>query len=289
MTKRTVAVVGANGFVGRALVAKLLSVPRTRVLAVGRTPVSARRRIAGARYLSGDITRPSFARRIARQTDTVYYVAAKKKNIAHHTAEAFHYLEGNVRPLLGFLSAIRGLRPGTFVYASSVLTEYADRDPVADGYLLGKRACELALRAFAGQTGWNVKIVRLAAIYGPGQETNPATANFIGAMVHKVQKSKGTLTVWGTGQRKLQFIHVKDAAANLIAASRAKGTLFMVGFPTPYRVKRVAEIIMRLSGKPLRVRFDRAKPDKATLLFRFNNPSRPKITLEKGLKPLCTR
>ncbi|MEN9558293.1 MAG: dTDP-4-dehydro-6-deoxy-alpha-D-gulose 4-ketoreductase [Candidatus Parcubacteria bacterium] len=284
---RTVLVIGAHGFVGRALCTTLVA-QGTRVVGVVRRAVPADQRVRGVRYLVGDITQPAFARRAARGAEVIHYLAAAKRNAAYHLEHAFEIYEGNVRPLLAFLAAIRTLPPKTIVYASSILAAYAadDASPTVDGYAQGKYACELAVQAFASETAWRAKIIRLAAIYGPGQDTNPATANMIASLMHKIRTSDAVLEVWGTGRRRMQFIHVADVVNNLIAASRAAGTLFTVGHPEIVTVDAVARQLMATMGKRLRIRHDTSKPDKPSRIFRFNNPARPVFTLTRGFRTM---
>lgn len=279
MTK-TSTVIGANGFVGRALV-DALKKQKQKVIAVERTSAKQQNGL-----LRGNIETPTFAKRIAKNADVIYYLAAKKSNIAQHTAHAYAYYEGNIRPLLRFLNAIRTLPPKTIVYTSSVLASYASDPDAADGYLQGKLACELALKAFAAETGWKLVIVRIAAVYGPGQDTNLKTANFLGSMMHKIRESKETLEIWGTGKRKLQFIHVDDLVANLVAAPKAKGNLFTIGHPESISLINAAKLLMRIMNKNLNMTHDLTKPDKPTKLFQFTNIVAPKKNLERGLKTM---
>jgi nucleoside-diphosphate-sugar epimerase len=106
--------------------------------------------------------------------------------------------------------------------------------------------------------------------------------------MNKVRAADRELVVWGTGKRKLQFIHVADAAANLVAAARARGDFFMVGHPEAPRVDQVAQLLMRLMGKRLRIRHDLSKPDKPSKLFRFTNPARLRYDLRRGLADLLS-
>lgn len=272
-SKKRIVVLGAGGFIGKVLVAHLKKTPHT---------ISAKTRA------HGDLMDAAYCKRILVKQDVIYYLAAAKKNIAHHTNAPFDFVRDNTLPLLTVLETLRALPPQTFVYVSSVLAEYAD-DPDADidGYVLGKRMGELALRAFAAQTGWTVKIVRSAAVYGPQPTIDPKTANVIPSMIERIRTSEKTFVIWGTGKRTLQFIHVEDLAANLVAIGlRPSPDHVTVGNPERITVERLARLILKKLGKRLQITHDTSKPDKATKLFRFKNPVRPRYNLNQGLDTL---
>jgi nucleoside-diphosphate-sugar epimerase len=272
-SRKQIAVLGAGGFVGKALCSRLKKTPH-RVVALTRK--------------NGDLADLDFCRKTLKNKNVVYYLAAAKKNIAHHTERPFDFVRDNTLPLLTVLEALKHLPPQTFVYVSSVLAEYAnDEDAEIDGYVLGKRIGELALRAFAKQTGWNVKIVRSAAVYGPQPTIDPKTANVIPSMIDRIRKSEDEFMIWGTGKRKLQFIHVDDLSANLVAIGLKKTpSQLTVGNPETVTVDELARLILKKLGKRLRIAHDTSKPDKPTKLFRFENPVPIRYSLSKGLDTL---
>ncbi len=277
MAKRrtSILVIGGGGFIGKRLAERLIR-------SGDRVTVTTR--------AMGDLTDARFCRRIAKNADVIYYLAAAKKNIAHHTAEPYDFVRGNVLPLLTFLDALRDKKPGTLVYVSSVLVAYALNDAeTVDGYLLGKLACEFALRAFAKQTGWTVSIVRSAAVYGPGDSLDSRVANFIPAIIQRIKKSEGQLLIWGHGRRKLQFIYVDDLVENLAAIGRLRtGGMFTIGNPEIMSVNQIARLIATLMGRKLALRHDLSKADKKTRLSRFQNIRQPLVPLKEGLKRTIT-
>lgn len=264
----SILVIGGRGFIGSKLVEKLKRSGKKVTVPVG------------------DLMDARFCRRIAKNAHTIFYLAAAKKNIAHHTGKPYDFFRGNTLPLLNFLDALRDTKPGAVVYVSSVLVAYArDESETVDGYLLGKLACEHALRAFAEQTGWKVSIVRSTAVYGPGDSFDPAVANFIPAIIQRVKTSKGELSIWGAGKRKLQFIYVDDLIENLIAIGRLRtGGMFTIGNPEIMSVNQITRLIISLMGRKLIIQHDLSKADKETRLSRFRNVKPTRVDLEEGLK-----
>ena len=274
-------VIGAAGFVGRALTQKLISVGQQPSLVVR----SKRFTMPGAKIFHGDIGDRVFCRRVLSGVDTVYYVAGYKRNIDFHVRQPFDFFAGNVEPFTTFLKVLEASKVKTLVYLSSTIVEYVQLDASKpDGYVLGKFANELAARSFAQQyPEVKVKIIRSAAIYGPGDNFNPATANFIPAMIRKVAQSRGEVEVWGQGTRKLQFAYIDDVVSNLLAAPKSKKNFFVVGNPQAVSVTKVVQHIVKFLGQPKQLKHDLSKPDKPTKLTVFSNAIKPRVSLSEGL------
>lgn len=262
-------VIGAGGFAGRALSAAFEK--------RGRNAVRATR-------AQGDLADPKYCRKILKGVGTVYYLAGAKKNLRFHTQEPFAFVEGNVRPFLTFLQALAQSRVKTFLYLSSTIVAYVDSNLETDGYVLGKQINEQVFWAFQRQfPKIEMKLVRSAPIYGPGDNFKKETANFIPATIMKAANAKGEIEVWGQGKRRLQFIYIDDLVRNLLAAEKTKGNFFVFGNPESASVNEVVHKIIKLSGKNLKLKNNWQKADKPTKLAKFKNLIRPQVSLEEGL------
>jgi GDP-L-fucose synthase len=280
-TKR-ILVIGATGFIGSALTKTLLERSRGSIRAAS---LNEDVRIEGADMAYGDLNNPDFCRSILQDADVVYYLAGYRKNISFHVRESFEFFSRNVLPLCTFLGSLKELPPKKCIYVSSILVEYMNEDSGHDGYLLGKYASELALNAFRRQYQWDIRIVRSAAVYGPGDPMDPDIATFIPAIIRRISEADEEFTIWGNGERKLQFIYIDDLVENLIALLDCDTEpLIRVGHPESRSVNDVAETIMRLLKKNLRITHDLAKPNKPTNIAEFRNPVEPRVGLEEGLR-----
>ena len=260
-------VVGAGGFVGRRL-SSVLKKSGRKIVAVTRK--------------DGDLADPRFCKKVLTGIDTVYYVAGAKKNLRFHTAHPFRFASDNVLPFATFLNALGKSKAKKIIYFSSTIVEYAE-DNIADGYVLGKKINELLLAVFSREFKMDVKVIRSAPIYGPGDNFDPETANFIPATIIKVAKAKNKVEVWGQGKRKLQFIYIDDLTANLIAAEKANEGFFTIGNNENFSVNEIVRMIIKLSGKKIAIKNNFKEDDKPTKLSKFQNIVRPKFSLAKGL------
>ncbi|MCC2630515.1 MAG: wcaG [Candidatus Paceibacter sp.] len=279
--QKNVLVIGASGFVGQALLKKLVTT-KSDLFLVSRNK---KFKYPDATIFYGDIENKKFSEKILKNIDTVFYLAAYKKNIAVHTNTPFEVLLHNVRPLLNFLEAAKNSQVKNIVYISSTNAAYAlDADEMIDGYVYGKFITEMIAKAFSQETGISVKIVRSSAVYGPGDNLDPKTANFIPAMIRRVDEANDELVVWGKGKRKLQFMYIDDLVANILAAEKSHKDFLIFGNPEVVSVNDVVTKITTIIGKKLKISHDIAKPDKPTKLSTFQNIITPKINLDSGLQ-----
>jgi nucleoside-diphosphate-sugar epimerase len=170
-------VTGANGFVGRRLVAELLDAG-VEVRAMVRAPYAGLARPGLSVVHVADLSDAAGIRRALEGVDAVVHLAARvhvMREVEPDPLLAFRRVnvEGS-RVLLE--EAIRaGAR--SFVYVSSVkamgeesaspFTEFTPPVPV-DPYGISKLEAELIVRERAAETGIHAPILRLPLVYGPG-------------------------------------------------------------------------------------------------------------------------
>jgi predicted dehydrogenase/nucleoside-diphosphate-sugar epimerase len=217
-----VLVVGAAGFIGRALVARLVA----KGLGVR---VMSRSRNAAAIAFSGlpvDICEGSHGNRDAVRT------ALSGIAIVYHLAKCEgkrweEYVRGDIEPTRVLAEEAIGAGVKRFIYTGTIdsydsasprkrITGDTPLDPAIGSrnlYARSKAACENLLRELSRDKGLPLVVVRPAIVIGAG-----APAAHIGVAQFS---SETDVTYWGRGDNKLPLVLVEDVAEALAAAADA--------------------------------------------------------------------
>ncbi len=164
-------------------------------------------------------------------------------------------------------------------------------EPYAVAKITGIKLCQ----AYRRQYGLNAIVAIPATLYGPGSDTEPATAHVMGALFGKfmdaVKNNSPQVTIWGTGAPRREFLFADDfVAACLFLMERYQGEEIMhIGSGSDVSIKELAEMIQRVCGYKGRIIFDTSKPDGAMKKLLDSNLIRqlgwqPKVSLEQGIK-----
>lgn len=176
-------VTGATGFVGGALLERLLATP-------GQTVVAAVRDRSGklppgiGHTCVASLAPDADWRSGLEGVDTVYHLAARV-HVMHDTVDdpmaAFRHTNVDGTLQLARQAAASGVRRFVFVSSIKVNGEQTqlgrpcqadDRPAPVDPYGVSKLEAEQGLRRLAGETGLEVVVVRPPLVYGPGVKAN---------------------------------------------------------------------------------------------------------------------
>ncbi|HBO97972.1 MAG TPA: GDP-fucose synthetase [Candidatus Omnitrophica bacterium] len=164
-------------------------------------------------------------------------------------------------------------------------------EPYAVAKIAGIKLCQ----AYRRQYGLNAIVAIPATVYGPGSDTDPATAHVLGALLGKfidaAKNNSPQVTIWGTGVPRREFLFADDfVAACLFLMERYEGDGVMhIGSGSDVTIKELAEMIQRVCGYEGRIVFDAAKPDGAMRKLLDSSRLtqmgwRPKVLLEEGIR-----
>jgi GDP-L-fucose synthase len=147
-------------------------------------------------------------------------------------------------------------------------------EPYAIAKIAGIKLCE----SYNRQWGVDYRSVMPTNLYGPGDNYHPENSHVIPALIRRFHEAKiagaPSVTVWGTGTPKREFLHVDDMAAacvhvmNLGKDDYARCTQPMlshvnVGSGAEASIGEVAATIARVVGYAGSIDFDTSKPDGA--------------------------
>jgi len=164
-------------------------------------------------------------------------------------------------------------------------------EPYAVAKVAGMKLCE----AFNAQFGTRYVSVMPTNLYGPNDNFDLTTSHVLPALLRKAHMAKSeradTLTVWGSGRPRREFLYVDDLAdaCILLMAQRIGEGVYNIGSGTDLTVKALAETVMRVVGFEGSLAFDAAKPDgtprKLLDVSRMHALGwRPRCSLEEGIR-----
>ena len=136
-------------------------------------------------------------------------------------------------------------------------------EPYAVAKIAGLKMCE----AYNAQYGTRYVSVMPTNLYGPNDNYDPVSAHVLPALLRKAHLAKeegaDSLTVWGSGRPRREFLHVEDMAdACILLMERGVGEgTYNIGSGTDVTIRELAETIARVVGFEGRLVFDASKPD----------------------------
>ena len=254
-----VAVSGATGFVGRALVARLATLDRADVLALTRKNPA--ERVPGVTYIEGgDLSSQDAGQVDLAGVHTVVHTAGRAHILNDRVADplaAFRLV--NTAGTLRLAERAVAMGVQRFVFVSSigvngVQTAHgkafaeADEPRPHNAYALSKWEAERGLARIARETGLEVVIIRPPLVYGPG-----APGNF-GALMRAVQRGWPLPLGAVHNQRSLVALdNLIDFVITCIVHPQAAGQTFLVGDGRDLSTTELVRGMAHAAGVPVRL------------------------------------
>ena len=136
-------------------------------------------------------------------------------------------------------------------------------EPYAIAKIAGIKLCE----AYRDQYGANFISAMPTNLYGPGDNYDLQNSHVVPALLRKFHEAKAsgaaTVTCWGSGSPRREFLHVDDlAAACLFLMEEYDGRDFVnVGTGEDLPIRELAEMIAHIVGFEGDIVWDTDKPD----------------------------
>jgi GDP-L-fucose synthase len=262
-------VAGHNGLVGSAIMRALMKADYTNLLCRGHSELDLTEQMAVNDFFAKE--RP----------DYVFLAAAKVGGILANNVYRGDFIYSNLAIQNNVIEAAR--RYGTqrlLFLGSSCIYPRDCRQPMREEYLLtglleqtnepyaiakiaGIKLCE----AYNSQYGTDFAAVMPTNLYGENDNFSLETSHVLPALIRKVHNAKvihsPSVTIWGTGTVKREFLHVDDMAEACLFMMNKKGykDIVNIGCGKEISIHDVAELICEIVGFAGKIVYDSTKPD----------------------------
>jgi GDP-L-fucose synthase len=267
ITKKTILITGAYGFLGNHLVEELKKNGAKKII-----------RPTSKEYNLLDL---NAIKKIVKNVDGVIHLAAKVGGIGfnrEHPAEMFYE---NIIMGVNLMNEAWKAGVEKFVALGTICC-YPKFTPVPfqeknlwNGYPeetnapygLAKKMLLVQAQAYRAQYGFNAVFVLPVNLYGPGDNFNPESSHVIPAIIKKFIDAKihnsPTVTIWGTGKATREFFYVKDAALalRLVIEYYDKPDPINLGAGFEISIKDLTNKIRTIIGYKGKIIWDKTKPD----------------------------
>jgi GDP-L-fucose synthase len=168
-------------------------------------------------------------------------------------------------------------------------------EPTNEWYAIAKIAGIKLCQAYRRQHGRDFISAMPTNLYGPGDNFNLTSSHVIPALMRKAHEAKASgassMTIWGTGTPRREFLHVDDCADALVFLLKnySGDSHVNVGSGTDVTIDELARLIMDAVGFSGTLQHDTTKPDGTPRKLMSNEKLAamgwaPRIALEPGLE-----
>lgn len=162
-------------------------------------------------------------------------------------------------------------------------------------YAIAKIAGVRLCQAFRRQYGCDFICAMPTNLYGLNDHYDLATSHVLPAFIHKFHEAKltgaQTVTCWGTGAPKREFLFADDLAAACVFLMQnySDEQIINIGSGADLDIKALAELVQKIVGFKGTISWDKSKPDgtprkwlDSSRIFALG--WKPKIDLEQGIR-----
>jgi GDP-L-fucose synthase len=140
-------------------------------------------------------------------------------------------------------------------------------EPTNEWYAIAKIAGLKMCQAYRRQYGFNAISLMPTNLYGPGDNFDLQNSHVMPALIRRFHEAKlrgdASLTVWGTGTPRREFLHVDDLADAVIYLLKTYNdeAIVNIGWGEDVTIRELAEVVASVAGFRGRLEFDSSKPD----------------------------
>ena len=292
----TILVAGATGLAGSAIVRELTRIGRA-VIGISSRDVDLLDRNATFKYLT------------KLKPNVVIDAAAKVGGINANNSYPVEFLSNNIQIQTNLMDASHAVNVERFIFLGSnciypkncpqpIKEEYiltGVLEPTNSAYAIAKLAGIELIKSYRKEYAHKWISVMPINLYGPNDNFDLESSHVFPALISKftdaVRSNSKTVTVWGTGKPRREFLHVDDLSKAIILCLDKYDSEehINIGTGTDLTISELANKIAEISGFKGEIIWDSSQsdgtPQKVLDIQKITNLGwKPRITLEQGIK-----
>ncbi|MGI6856915.1 GDP-L-fucose synthase [Mesorhizobium sp. 1B3] len=296
LTRKRVFVAGHRGMVGSAVVRRLAT-EDCEILTVSREHLDMRDQFAVHHWMKQN--RP----------DAVVLAAARVGGISANDNFPADFLYDNLAIQTNVIEAAfrTDVSKLLFLGSSCIYPKLAPQpipedalltgplEPTNEWYAIAKIAGLKLCQAYRRQYGADFISAMPTNLYGPGDNFDLAKSHVVPALIRKAHEAKlagrSTVTIWGSGTPRREFLHVDDAADAIVHLLKtySEDSHINVGSGKDISILELAQVVAAVVGFEGAIETDPSKPDgtpqKLLDVSRLSETGwRPRYELKVGLQ-----
>lgn len=269
---------GHRGMVGSALVRRLEESEGNRIITRSRRELNLERQEEVESFFADE------------RIDQIYLAAARVGGIKANSEMPADFIRENLQIQTNVIHAAHtsGVGRLLFLGSSCIYPRLADQpmaeealmsgslEPSNEAYAVAKIAGIKMCESYRRQHGSDFRSVMPTNLYGPNDNFDFETSHVLPALLrkfHQAVMTKGdTVSVWGSGRPRREFLHVDDmVAASLHIMNLSQDSYWSVATPhcshinvgsgSDVSILELSELIAGITGFNGRIEFDASMPD----------------------------
>ncbi len=292
----TILVAGATGLAGSAIMRELIK-RKESVVGISSKDVNLLDRKATFEYVQD--LKPT----------VIVDAAAKVGGIGGNNAFPVDFLSENIQIQTNLIDAAHTVRVERFVFLGSnciypkdcpqpIKEEYilsGALEPTNSAYAIAKLSGMELIKSYRKQYGHKWISLMPINLYGPNDNFDLKSSHVFAALIRKftdaTKNNSDTVTIWGTGKPKREFLHADDfARATLLCLEQYDSDLHInIGMGADISINDLADKISQIVDFKGKIIWDSSKPDgakeKLLDIQKISNLGwSPLINLEQGIQ-----
>ena len=211
----------------------------------------------------------------------VVVAAARVGGILANNTRPVEFLSDNVRIQTNVLDAAHehGVERLLFLGSSCIYPRLAEQpikesslltgplEPTNDAYAIAKIAGVMHVQAMRREYGHRWVSAMPTNLYGPGDNYDQDSSHVLAALIRRfdeaVRSGAQTVTNWGTGSPRREFLHVDDLASAVLHIMQTYDdpSPINIGTGTDLTVRELSDLVAEVAGYTGTVEWDTTKPD----------------------------